>query len=178
MLALLIAAGGPRPDGFTDVTQWPTILWTWAAFLVTLLALRKIAWPMLLAKMEERELRIREGLKKAEEAEARARELMERQEEILDEARQDARKLLADSRAAAENIKNETLVAARGEIQTERDRARREIELERAKAIAELRRTVVDLTLDAAGRVLERELKEEDHRRLAAEAIREVETLK
>jgi F0F1-type ATP synthase membrane subunit b/b' len=46
-----------------------TVLWTWGVFLVTLFLLSKIAWPMLLKKMEERELHISEGLRKAEEAE-------------------------------------------------------------------------------------------------------------
>jgi F-type H+-transporting ATPase subunit b len=174
MTATLIAAGG---GNFTDVNV-ATVLWTWAVFVVTYFALKKVAWPMLQSKMEEREVRISEGLKKAEEAEARAKELMERQEEILEEARGEAQKLLAESRSAAENIKNETLAAAQTEIQTERERAKKEIDLERSRAVDELKRAVVDLTLDAAGRVLERELKDEDHRRLASEAIGRVESLK
>ena len=64
-----------------------TVLWTWGVFLVTLFLLSKIAWPMLLKKMEERELNISEGLRKAEEAEERVRELAERQEHLSEEAR-------------------------------------------------------------------------------------------
>jgi F-type H+-transporting ATPase subunit b len=174
MLDLLMAAGG---GGLTDVS-FPTMIWAWVTFLVTLWLLSKIAWPMLQAKMEEREVRIREGLEKAEEAERRAAELLERQEQILQEARNEAGQLLSESRAAAENIKGETLAAAQTEIGAQRDRAKREIGLERAKAVDELRRAAVDLTLEAAGRVLERELKDEDHRRLAAGVIGEVENLK
>ena len=59
----LIAAEG----GLTDLNI-ATVLWAWVAFGVTLFALKKVAWPMLAAKMEEREVRIAEGLKKAEEA--------------------------------------------------------------------------------------------------------------
>ena len=75
--------------GVLDVNIW-TIVWTWVIFGVTLWALSKIAWPMLAAKMEEREIRIREGLEKAEEAEKKAQELLERQESVLDEAREEA----------------------------------------------------------------------------------------
>ena len=176
MFDLLIAAGG---GGFTLTDVNPaTVIWAWVTFLVTLWLLSKIAWPMLQAKMEEREVRIREGLEKAEEASRRAAELLERQEQILQEARNEAGQLLSESRAAAENIKGETLAAAQKEIGAQRDRAKREIELERAKAVDELRRAAVDLTLEAAGRVLERELKDEDHRRLAAGVIQEVESLK
>ena len=77
--------------------NWPSVVWTWATFLVTLWALKKVAWPMLAAKMEERENRIREGLKKAEEAEKRAQELLAMQESVLAEARTEAQKLLGVS---------------------------------------------------------------------------------
>ncbi|MHC4849314.1 MAG: F0F1 ATP synthase subunit B [Planctomycetota bacterium] len=172
MLYSLVAAGG---GGVVDVNV-PTILWTWAAFLVTLWALSKVAWPMLAAKMEEREIRIREGLEKAEEAERRATELLEKQEEILQQSRDEASKLLADSRAAAEHLKNEALASAQEEISAERDRARKEIALEGAKALEELKSATIDLTLEAAGMLLQREMKDEDHRRLAADVIQEVES--
>jgi F-type H+-transporting ATPase subunit b len=174
LAANLIAAGG---GGLTDVNVW-TIFWAWVSFGVTFMALKKVAWPMLQAKMEEREDRITQGLEKAEEAERRARELMERQEEILQEAREEAQKLIAESRSAAEHVRGETLAKAQAEIATERDRAKKEIDLERAKAIDELKQTAVDLTLEAASRVIERELKDDDHRRLAAEVIGQVESLR
>ena len=160
-----------------DPNPW-TLIWAWVTFGVTLMALKKIAWPMLQAKMEERENRIRDGLKKAEEAEQRAQELLEKQEAILQEARDEAGKLLTDSRAAAENIKTDTMAVAQKDIEAQRDRAKKEIDLERLKAVDELKRAAVDLTLEAAGRVLERELKDDDHRRLAAKVIGEVEGLR
>ena len=168
---LVVASGG----GLEDVS-FPTAAWTLTAFFVTLWALSKVAWPMLAAKMEERETRIREGLDKAAEAEKRARELLEKQEEILQQSRDEAQKLLAESRAAAEALKNDALVSAQEEIGSERDRAKKEIALERAKALDELKAATIDLTLEAAGRLLERELNDDDHRRLAAEVIQEVES--
>lgn len=169
MALTLLAAEG----GLTDINP-ATWLWAWVAFGVTFLVLRRIAWPMLQAKMEEREVRIAEGLKKAEEAEKRARELMEKQELILEEARKEAQKFLAESRGAAENAKNDILSAAQKEIAAERERAKKEIGLERAKAVEELKRAAVDLTLEASARLLKREIRDEDHRRLAREVVEEV----
>jgi len=167
-LTLLAAEGG-----LTDV-NFATVVWAWVSFGVTFIVLRKIAWPMLAKKMEERELRIAEGLKKAEEAEKRAQELMTKQEQILDEARKEAQKLVADSRAAGENAKNDLLAAAQKEMAEQRERAKKEIGLERAKAVEELKRATVELTLDAAARILKREMRDEDHKRLAREVIEEV----
>ena len=178
-LLILAAEGGGHEGGpsLTDVNA-ATWIWAWITLIVTFLCLKKIAWPMLLAKMEEREVRIREGLEKAEAAERPAPELLEKQEAILEEARQEAQKVILEGRAAAENVRSQTIEKAQAEIAAERDRAKKEIDLERAKAIDELKRTAVDLTLEAAGRVIERELTGEDHRRLAAEVIGQVDTLR
>ncbi|MGH8999878.1 MAG: hypothetical protein ACRDY7_10875 [Acidimicrobiia bacterium] len=172
---VLLATAAEEDGGFTDLNL-TTGLWTWAAFLVTFLILRKMAWPIFLRKMEEREVRIAEGLRKTEEAEARARELMTQQERILDEARQEAQRFLAESRASAESAKNDLLTAAQEEIAEQRERAKKEIGLERAKAVDELKAATVELTLEASARLLKRQMHDEDHRRLAREVVEEVAT--
>ena len=167
--ALLAAAKG----GFTDINP-ATIIWTWVSFGITFFILSKVAWPMLARKMEERELRIAEGLRKAEEAEARARELAAKQEQILEEARIQAQKFLAETRAMGENIKSEMINAAQQEIAELRERAKKEIALEQAEAVEDLKRATVELTLEASARLLKRELRDEDHLRLAREVVEEV----
>ena len=174
LLLLATEAGGEEPT-FTDLKPI-TAVWVWVAFIATFLILSKVAWPGLAKKLEERELRIAEGLRKAEEAEERARELAQKQEQVLAEARAEAQKLLADARAAADNVKNDLMRQAQEEILAEKDRAKKEINLERAKAIDELKQVTVELTLEASARLLRRELRDEDHRRLAREVVEEVAT--
>lgn len=175
LLLLATEAEGGKEPTFTDLKPI-TAVWVWVAFIATFLILSKVAWPGLAKKLEERELRIAEGLRKAEEAEERARELAEKQEQVLAEARAEAQKLLADTRAAADNVKNDLLRQAQEEIAAEKERAKREIGLERAAAIDELKQVTVDLTLEASARLLRRELRDEDHRRLAREVVEEVAT--
>ena len=172
---LLAAEAESKGGSFTDLKP-ATAIWAWIAFLTTLAMLSKVAWPGLAAKMEERENRIAEGLKAAQEAESRAQEIADKQEQLLAEARQEAQKLIADARAAAENVKGDLLRQAQEEIGAERERAKKEIGLERAKAVDELRQAAVDLTLEASARLLQRELRDEDHRRLAREVVEEVAT--
>jgi len=93
---------------------------------------------------------------------------------VLAEARAEAQKLLADARAAAENVKSDLMQQAQEEIGAERERAKKEINLERAKAVDELKQVTVELTLQASARLLKRELRDEDHRRLAQEVVEEV----
>jgi F-type H+-transporting ATPase subunit b len=173
----LVAAEAAKEDkgSFTDLKP-ATAIWAWVAFLVTFAILSKVAWPGLAAKMEARENRIAEGLKAAEEAEARAQEIAAKQEQLLAEARQESQKLIADARAAAENVKEDLLRQAQEEIGAERERAKKEIGLERAKAVDELKQVTIELTLEASARLLKRELRDEDHRRLAREVVEEVAT--
>jgi F-type H+-transporting ATPase subunit b len=170
---VLLAAAEGGGGSFTDL-KISTAIWAWIAFLTTFFILSKVAWPGLAAKMEARELRIAEGLRKAEEAEARARELAHQQEQILEEARKEAQRFLAESRAAAEHVKQDLVAAAQEEIAEQRERAKKEINLERARAIDELKQATVELTLEASARLLKREIRDEDHRRLAREVVEEV----
>jgi F0F1-type ATP synthase membrane subunit b/b' len=78
LLVLATEAEGGKEPTFTDL-KGITAVWVWAAFIVTFLILSKVAWPGLAKKLEEREIRIAEGLQKAEEAEQRAREMAEKQ---------------------------------------------------------------------------------------------------
>jgi F-type H+-transporting ATPase subunit b len=74
----------------------------------------------------------------------------------------------------AENQRNALLAAAQEEIAAERERAKTEIGLERARAIEELKATTVELTLEASSRLIGRELRDEDHQRLAQSTIDEL----
>jgi F0F1-type ATP synthase membrane subunit b/b' len=64
--------------------------------------------------------------------------------------------------------------AAQEEIAQQRERAKKEIGLEVAKSVEQLKRATVELTLEASSRLLRRELRDEDHRRLAREVVEEV----
>jgi len=172
---LLLAAEAEEKGSFTDL-KVSTAIWAWVAFLVTFAILSKVAWPGLAAKMEARENRIAEGLKAAEEAEARARDIAAKQEQLLAEARQESQRLIAEARAAAENVREDLMRQAQEEIGAERERAKKEIALERSKAVDELKQVTVDLTLEASARLLRRELRDEDHRRIAREVVEEVAT--
>ncbi len=171
--ALLLAAEG---GGLTDI-HLPTIIWAWITFGVTFWILTKIAWPMLAKKMEEREIRIREGLDLAEKMREEAATLLERQEQVLAEARTEAQSVISEGRAIAEKMKSEATEAAGAEIADERERAKKEIALERAKAVDEVKRAAVDLVLDATGQLLQREIRDSDHRKLAAEVLAQAERL-
>lgn len=168
---LLLASGGDfNPVEF----DWRPSLWTWAIFIVLFLILRKFAWGKLLHAVEEREKRIADSLRKAEEVQRASAEIAARQEAALAEAQAKAKAVLDEARAQAEDYRRREMEKAHGEAGSFLDRAKKEIALEENRARDALRREVVDLTLEAAGRVLERSVTGADERRLAEQAVEEV----
>jgi F-type H+-transporting ATPase subunit b len=142
------------------------VVWTWIVFLTLLVVLRKWAWGPILSALEARERRIQEALDGAARDREEARRLLEEQRRLLEESRNKAQHILADSRKAAERLRMEMLEEARKERQQIVERAREDILRERDEALEALRREVVDLSLAAAGRVLQKEVDEEENRRL------------
>lgn len=147
------------------------IVWTWVVFLILLFVLRKWAWGPILGALETREKRIQEALDTAARDREEAAQLLEEHRRMLDESREQAQNILADSRKAAERLRGEMVEEARREKDRIVGRATEEIERERDQALDALRREAVDLSISAAGRVLERNLDSEENRRLVEDYL-------
>ncbi len=147
------------------------IVWTWVIFIILLLVLRKWAWGPILGALEARERRIQEALDGAANERAQASRLLEEQRQLLDAARDQAQHILADSRRAGERLRAELLEEARSQKAQIVDSARDEIQHERDLALETLRREAVDLSIAAAGRVLQRSVDSAENRRLVEEYL-------
>jgi len=129
--------------------------WTWAVFLVLLWLLKKFAFPAILRVTEEREQAIQRQLSDAEKANTEAKSLLEENRRQLAQARAEAQTLMAEAKVTAEKERAAALEKTRHEQEALLDRARRDITEEREKAILDLRREAVDLSLAAAARLVE-----------------------
>ena len=150
------------------------MVWTLVLFGVSLLILRKVAFPRISEALDRRQRAIEESLDYAEETRKKADGLLEEYRERLSEARDQAQQILERSRRAAEahERESEEETAARREQLLER--TRREIEAETRRAIQEIRREVADLTVLATERVTRKVLTEEDQQRLVEETLSEL----
>ncbi|MDZ7373916.1 MAG: F0F1 ATP synthase subunit B [candidate division KSB1 bacterium] len=153
------------------------IIYTVLTFLLLLFILKKLAWKPILGALEERERRIQESLEGAEKAKRQAEELLAQQRQMLEAARQEAQEILEQSRKAAEAVRQQILADARAQANQMLEKAQREIALSRDKAIDEIRKLAVDLSIAAAEKVIRRSLGPEEHRRLVEEAIEEMKGL-
>ena len=153
-------------------------IWVIVTFALLFLLLYFTAWPKLLSALEEREKQIRHQLEEAERERNQAAELVERHRQELDKVKEDARAILVEQRAEGQKLRADIVGKAREEADQIVEKARQEIGHERDKAVETLRREVVELSLDAAGKVLGRAITGDDHRRLVEEAVSELGKLK
>ena len=140
-------------------------------FFVILLALRLFLYKPVLAMLDRRAQRIREGLEAAERSKRQASEAEQEVARQLEEARRQGQALIAQAQEAATRIQEEARAQARREAEALLERARNEIQLERDQAIAELRAQFADLTITAAEKVIGQALDRQAHRRLIDEVL-------
>jgi F-type H+-transporting ATPase subunit b len=150
------------------------IIWTIITFLVVLLVLKKFAWPQLLASLDEREKRISDALAAAEQARQEAEEVLREHRQKLAAAEEEARKIVAEARAAGANVRQTIVSQAREEAERMLDQARTSIESEKRAAIAELRRETANLAVQAAGVLIDANLDDEKNRGLVDDLIAKI----
>lgn len=149
-------------------------IWTLVIFLLVLTVLGKFAWGPVLSMLQEREKFIHTSLADAkrdrEEAEARLREYAAK----IQTARAEAAAIVDEARRDSERLREDLKQRARTEADTMIQNAERQIGLQTQRAIQEIRREAVDLSVSIASKIIQRNLTKEDNQRLIDEAIQQV----
>lgn len=147
------------------------MLWTVFVFGLLLLILKRFAYPALLGAVEARERALQEQLDEAERNRAESAALLAEHKKLVAEARTQAHGLLMEARASAEKERALAMEKTLQEQQQLLERARRDIGAERDRAIAELRREAVDLSLAAASKLIGERLTSDTDRKLVQEYL-------
>lgn len=167
---LAVAAGG---GGFNPLSLegGGNLLWTIVIFAIALPFMWKLVMGPVTAVLEERDGHAARAIERAETASREAEKARAEIEVQLGEAQANAAKLMADARERAEVREKEIVDTAKNEASSMIEQARSAIRAEQDKAISQIRNEVVDLSLSAASKVLERNVGDEDDRRMVAELI-------
>jgi F-type H+-transporting ATPase subunit b len=176
------AEGGHAEPGHAGAEANPDILepqpslaiWTAVVFLVLLLVLYKFAWGPLSRALHQREEHMEHVLLDAEKARNESERLLAEHRKQMATAADQVRALIEEARRDAQATADEIIRKAQAEAEASRDRAQREIGLARDEALVEIWSKTADLAVSVAGRVLSRELNQDDHRRLVASAMGEL----
>jgi F-type H+-transporting ATPase subunit b len=174
LLAFAVSPSHAAEGGLLD-PHTGLIFWQIVVFIVVLAALGKFAFPHILGAVEAREERIRELLAAAARDRDEAQVLLEEQKQELEAVRGRAQEVVAEARAAGESMREELLTQARAEQAEMMLRTRRDLELQVQTALEEIRAEAVDLAIAAASKLVERNMDQEDNRRMVREFLAQVE---
>ena len=150
-------------------------IWTIVTFLVLLTVLAKFAWTPLLEALETRQSAIRKSLDDAQQAKVDLERLNAESAKIIQQARVDAEAIISQSRVDGDRLREEIRAKARTEADHIVKNAERQIQLETSRALEQIRREAVDLSVMIASKIIRRNLSKEDNERLIDDALKQVE---
>ena len=148
-----------------------TLFWSVITFLLLLVVLKKVAWAPIIQALETRESEIKDALSSADKARENAEKASKDYDELVKKARAESQDIIAESKTIGERLKEEIKNKADQEAREMLDKAQVQINAEREKAINEIKSTVVDFSILAASKVIEKNLDSEDNRRIISDAI-------
>jgi F-type H+-transporting ATPase subunit b len=148
--------------------------WTLVTFVLVFVVLRWKVWGPLSQAIDEREKSIRDAVDQAKLERLQAEKLLNEQKLAAEQARKESAELVRQSQAQVEKAKTELFAQAKAEADKVITAARKQIEEEKRQAIAEIRGLAVDLALQAAGKLVSREMNDATHRALAEEYVGQV----
>ena len=170
---VLAAPEGEGGGNFLVSPNVGLMIWTLIAFGVTLLLLRKLAFPKIGEALDRRRNAIEESIQSAERTRTEADELLKEYRARLSEAREQSEDIVNRARKAADRLQDESKSDAKRQREEMMESTRREIQSETRRALDEIRKEVADLTVLATEKVTRKTLTGDDHQRLIKEALEE-----
>ena len=156
----------------------PTLITQVVTFIILLVVLRFVAFKPIMRMLDERSRRIKESVEQAEAVKAQSAHAEEELKKQIETASREGQDRITRAVKAGEEVKQKAQEDAKKEAESLLTRARSEIQKERDDAISEVRREFADLTVLAAGKVIEKSLDKEEHRKLIDKVLEESSTLK
>ena len=154
----------------------PVLITQVVTFIILLVILRFVAYKPLMRMLDERSKRVKESMDQAESVKEQSAHAEEEVKKQLAEASRQGQERIAKAVQSGEEVKQKAQEDARQEAETLITRARSEIQRERDDAIGSVRREFADLTIMAAGKVIDRSLDKEQHRELIDKVLEESST--
>jgi F-type H+-transporting ATPase subunit b len=140
-------------------------------FLLLLFLLQQFLFRPVLSALHNRETRIRESIENAEQVKQQVARAQQDYEARLNEARQEAARILAQANERAKVVEQEVVANARQEAERIQVEARAQIQQERDQLLRGLQAQLGNLVIQTASTVVGQELNSRGHERLIQEAI-------
>lgn len=152
--------------------------WTFVAqicnLFLTVFLMKKFLFDRINKIMDERKQMADSQIADAVKAKEDAQTMRDQYEASIGNAKEEARQIIAQAQKSAAE-KGEAIVAdAKKEAVALKEKASEDIAQERAAAFREMKSEIGDIAVSIAGKVIEKEVKEEDHQKLIDQFISDV----
>ena len=150
------------------------IFWTIVNFILLALLLAKFAWKPIISAIEAREKKIADDIIAAQSAKDEAKQIEENLKRELENSSKVAALRLEEATKAAQKEREQILQEAQNQAQNIVARAKEEINLETQKAIAEVKKELVNTTLLAAKKIVAKESNMQTNKAMVEELLNEI----
>ena len=137
-----------------------------------------VAYKPVIRILDERSAKIKESMEQTESIKEQVERADEETKKQIEAASKEGQEIVARAIRGGEEVRQQAQQEARGEAEALITRARAENQRGRDDAIDELRKEFAELTILAAGKVIDQSLDEEGHRQLIDKTLDESTTLK
>jgi len=137
-----------------------------------------VAYKPIMRMLDERSRKIKDSMEQTEYIKQQAERAEGEAEKRIDAAAKEGQEAIARAVRTGEGVKREAQQQAKEEAEALVTRARAEIRRERDEAIDDLRKEFADITIAAAGKVIDRTLDKKAHREIIEKVLDESTTLK
>jgi len=173
---VLAAEGGGEHGGGGLISLDKSLIVQFVNFFILLFILQRLLYKPFLAKMHERTAAIKTSLEEAQAVRAEAARQQEENEARLRKAHAEAAAIRDQALREAAEESRKHIESAQAQARKLVDDTKAQLDAEVRRAREELRREVSDLAIAVAEKLVHRTLREDDHRRIVADAIAAMKT--
>jgi F-type H+-transporting ATPase subunit b len=134
------------------------VVWTFIAFIIVFLILKKFAWKPILSSLKERETGIAESLATAERVKAEMAQMKNENEAMMAQAREERARMVKEAKEQGDKMLAEAKEKARGEYDRIIADAQIAIQQQKNAALTDVKNQVGKLVIEVSEKVLRREL--------------------
>jgi F-type H+-transporting ATPase subunit b len=134
------------------------LIWTFLAFLIVFLLLKKFAWKPILASLKEREEGIANSIATAEKVKAEMAQLKNENEAMMQKAREERATMIKEAKEQGDKMINQAKEKAKAEYERILNDAQLAIETQKNAALIDVKNQVGALVIEVSEKILRREL--------------------
>ena len=162
-VALMLAVEG-EPTGLGVILPATAeLVYGLISFVIVFIVMSRLVFPRLGTMLEERREAIQGRMEDAEAKLAEAEKAKRDYEASISDAKGEANRIIEEAKQQAEQVKADILRRAEDEAAAVRERAQADAAAERDRALQELRSEVGTMSVQLAGKIVEKELDPASH---------------